>query len=278
MKFRNFICMSVVAACFAFSALAQGLPKANQPEGSAQPYPVMSWQEYSSHASEYEKNVPYVLQINTPRGGLLYFGVKHSHDPKDPQFSKMETLWRQFHPEIAFNEGGTPPVEQSKRDEAIEKYGDPGSVRYLAMRDKIQIESNEPKPEDEVKELLKKFSAEKIKTFYILRQIPEYYRMPSPTTSLDKYLEDSFSFYGGFPGLNVPPNSISELAESLVDPAGTGTIFNEISRASTDYRDQFMVGLILRTACEKRVFAVVGWSHVVMQEPAIRELLKKKCS
>jgi CubicO group peptidase (beta-lactamase class C family) len=32
MKLRNIICMSVIATCIAFSALAQGLPKANQPE------------------------------------------------------------------------------------------------------------------------------------------------------------------------------------------------------------------------------------------------------
>jgi CubicO group peptidase (beta-lactamase class C family) len=32
MKFRNVICMSALATCIAFSALAQGLPKASQPE------------------------------------------------------------------------------------------------------------------------------------------------------------------------------------------------------------------------------------------------------
>ena len=32
MKFRNVICMSAVAICIAFSALAQGLPNASGPE------------------------------------------------------------------------------------------------------------------------------------------------------------------------------------------------------------------------------------------------------
>jgi hypothetical protein len=32
MKLRKVICMSAVATCIAFSALAQGLPKAGQPE------------------------------------------------------------------------------------------------------------------------------------------------------------------------------------------------------------------------------------------------------
>lgn len=50
--------------------------------------------------------MPYVLKRDMPRGGLLYFGATHSKDPKDPQLSRIEDLWQQFRPEIAFNEGG----------------------------------------------------------------------------------------------------------------------------------------------------------------------------
>ena len=32
MKFRNLVCMSALATCIAFSALAQGLPQASKPE------------------------------------------------------------------------------------------------------------------------------------------------------------------------------------------------------------------------------------------------------
>jgi pheromone shutdown protein TraB len=93
--------------------------------------------------------------------------------------------------------------------------------------------------------------------------------------------------------LKAQPNTITELESicakyfsgsykdapySSVDPTVTETILNEIARASSEYRDQFMVKKIARTVCEqKRVFAVVGGSHVVMQEPAIRKLLSEKC-
>ena len=66
---------------------------------------------------------------------------------------------------------------------------------------------------------------------------------------------------------------------SCVHPSCDETLLNTISSDSTDYRDHFMVDLILRTVCQqKRVFVVVGWSHVVRQEPALRALLSEKCS
>ena len=81
--------------------------------------------------------------------------------------------------------------------------------------------------------------------------------------------------------MNVPPNSLHQLALFLTDPLDPGdirTVFNEIARASSDYRDQFMMDTILRTAREKRVFAVVGLSHVAMQERALKTLLSERCA
>jgi hypothetical protein len=238
---------------------------------------------------------PYILNIYTPHGGLFYFGVSHSHDPQNEQFSEIEAFWKQFQPEIAFNEGNTPTVDNKTRNEAIQDAGDPGLVSYLAARDNVKIKSMDPTFTDEVAQLRNRFSPEQLKTFYILRQVPEYDRTPAPELSLDQYLETWIDYLSKVPGLSGPPNSISELrsnfaehfpdkgayreaAATLVDPAAAGTVFNEISRASSEYRDRFMAGLIARTVCDhKRVFAVVGGSHVVMQEPAIRKLLSQKC-
>jgi hypothetical protein len=80
----------------------------------------------------------------TPGGGsLLYFGERHSNDASDQQFAEVEYLWKQFKPDIAFNEGGNPPVE-STRDLAINMNGGPGLVRFLAARDNIPVRSLDP--------------------------------------------------------------------------------------------------------------------------------------
>jgi hypothetical protein len=58
------------------------------------------------------------------------------------------------------------------------------------------------------------------------------------------------------------------------DPTNTDTPLNSISRASSDYRNCYMVPMLAAAARHgKRVFVVVGGSHVIMQEPALRSLL-----
>jgi hypothetical protein len=62
-----------------------------------------------------------------------------------------------------------------------------------------------------------------------------------------------------------------------LDPVERDTFLNEISRASSDYRDGYVVSLLVQHVEEvQRVFAVMGGSHVVMQEPALRGLLRRR--
>jgi hypothetical protein len=234
-----------------------------------------------------------------PNGGLFYFGIQHSDDPTDEQFQEIETFWKQFKPDVAFNEGGDLSVEGNTRSEVIRKYGEPGLVRYLALRHHVPVKSMEPKFAEEIAELLKKYSPEHVKIFYIIRDMAGYDRKRFPDKTREQYLQDEIARYSAVAALkNVPPTSAQELEPTFakyfpglgsynnkdalvgwVDPASAKTLLNKISRDSTEYRDQFMVDLISRTVCQqKRVFVVVGWSHVVRQEPAIRTLLSEKCS
>jgi len=120
------------------------------PSAAAQTYTTMSWEEYARHSDMYRW--PYILNIYTSHGGLFYFGVSHSHDPQNEQFSEIEALWKQFHPEIALNEGNTPNVDNKTRNEAIQDGGDPGLVSYLAAHDNVKVESMDPPLAEEVAE------------------------------------------------------------------------------------------------------------------------------
>lgn len=65
----------------------------------------------------------------------------------------------------------------------------------------------------------------------------------------------------------------------LLDPArfDTGTYTNELARQLSRLRDQHMVDLLHAALLPgARVFAVVGASHVVMQEQALDELLTSR--
>jgi hypothetical protein len=193
--------------------------------------------------------------------------------------------------EIAFYEGEEITSVVSSRQNAI-RMGERGLVKYLADQDKahkktITAETLEPRFADEVADLRNKgFYPEQIKIFYILRDRTNF-KKDQPFDE-----QERINHYSSL-GLNVRPNSASELESTFseyfrgrgsfkdapgewADPSRIGTTLNEISRASTDYRDRFMVAKISRAVREqKRVFAVVGWTHAVMQEPAIRALLKE---
>jgi hypothetical protein len=259
---------------------------------SAQTPHVMSWDAYSRNSYRW----PYILNIYTPHGGLFYFGVQHSDDPNDEQFKEIEAFWRQFDPDVAFYEGPELTVAEKTRNEAIHNAGERGLVRYLAGS-QVAVSSMEPKLAEEVAELLKKYRPEQIKTFYVIRNKVFYDGLTYPNETLEQYLQDTITQISVEAALkSVRPHSIGELQSTFadnfpdlgsyknvparwVDPAQSETKLNEISRASAEFRDQIIVAKISDAVCkQKRVFAVVGASHVVMQEPAIRAFLSEKCS
>jgi hypothetical protein len=59
-------------------------------------------------------------------------------------------------------------------------------------------------------------------------------------------------------------------------PVGSLGWTNDVAAAVSRLRDKHMVSLLTREVLAgERVFAVVGFSHVVMQEPALRANLKE---
>ncbi len=155
----------------------------------------------------------------------------------------------------------------------------------------------EPEFGEEVAELLRKYDPEEVKLFYIIRDLAEYDGLGSPKMNKEEYLQDAIKRYSAEPALkDVRPRSVSEMqptfAErfpklvsyvnanmSWVDPSKLDNRINEITRASTDYRDQVIVDKITRAVCQgKRVLAVVGWSHVAREESAIREVIAENCT
>lgn len=251
-----------------------------------EPGGLMTWQEYKSRSGEYEW--PYILRIAGSRGELLYYGARHTYSPDDPQIAEIERLWTGFRPDIAFNEGGNPPVESS-REETVRKGGEAALVRFLAARDNVPVTTLDPSRSEEVAHLKLRFPAEDVKLFLLLRAAAQH-AARGAEGPLDKEMERLLGIFNANPGLMGPPRTVDEIAAayrqrfpgrgeygdtptSWFDPVRSETFLNEISREASDYRDRFMVEK-LRSHFEEghRVFAVVGGTHVVMQEPALRRL------
>src|SRR5204863_10187995 len=111
-----------------------------------------------------------VREFGAGRGRLVYFGAAHSGDPADPQMVEIERRWAAFGPTLALKEGGDPPVERT-REEAIGKHSEAGLVRWLAARDGVPVQSLDPTRQQEATHLLKTYTREELKVFFVLRQV-----------------------------------------------------------------------------------------------------------
>lgn len=247
--------------------------------------PVMSWGEYE----KVRHVVPYVLDIPVEGGGrLVYVGSDHTNDPDSLSVRTIESLWSQVRPELAFNEGGNPPTASS-REEAI-RYGEAGLVRFLAAQAKVPVASLDPTKSQLAARLNPVFGPELVKLGFVLSQVRHHQN--NPTEPFEERMARTFAVLNATPGVEGRPRNLEELTQvfcsrfpetesfhhtpdSWFDPVKKVNVMNELSRRSSEERDRFMIELLVSRARQgKRVFAVVGASHVVMQERALREALR----
>jgi hypothetical protein len=252
------------------------LAAAQRPEQS-----ILSYKQYAA----IEHKSPYVLEFKAGPGALLFYGAEHTGNPDDPQIADIQRRWAAFHPDVAYNEGGNPPTLRDIR-EAVQKYAEPGVLRFLAGRDEVPVATFEPSFDEEVSHVLKMYSPQQVKVFYALRQVAEA-RVAAGSAPLDDRISDWLSNYLPAHGLKNPPNSLAELAvackslfpemadwhkvsEDWFDPTQSIHYTNELANDSGMFRDQHIFRVLVdRARRGDRVFAVIGASHVVVQEPAL---------
>lgn len=257
---------------------------------SAQSEPeIMSYREYGKIRHER----PYVLEFKKDKGELVYFGAGHFYRYDDPQAAKLEKRFLEFKPTVVLNESGTPKAAETAK-EAVEKYGEPGLLAFLARKYNVPIKSLDPPRMEEMKYILgtKRWTLEQVFLFYVLRRVPENNKKTNPKKP-EELVEEALNASAKMPGFDGLPKTIAEfdavvkknlptvadwraIDQKIFDPnPDLGMSTNDIADASVNYRGKFMVKT-LAAEVEKgeRVFAVVGASHVVKQEAALKKLLK----
>ncbi len=139
--------------------------------------------------------------------------------------------------------------------------------------------------------MLKKFAPERLKIFYFLRYIDSYKGMKSDQP-IAEYAVGLFKLLARIPGLEGPPHSAAEVddylskfatgvsswkdvPDSWFHPLKHDSYTNDISRETSLFRDRAMFKVLVESVNRgERVFAVVGAGHVVMQERALRAVLR----
>ena len=252
------------------------------------PPPMMTFGEYAKR----NHRAPYVVSLTARNGArLLYYGTSHVSDAGDPTVADIQARWKAFDPSFAFNEGGSPPIAATVA-ETVGRSGEPALVRWLASRSHVHVESIDPPRAGLVKYLGERFTSEQIKVSMTLEQVGEQQRRAVPLrgADLDNEISRTLDLLGQIPGLDGPPGNLEQLRDTCArllpqlhdwrevpstwfDPAiePPPTWINEMARIANEYRDEFMVQrIIAQLGKGDHVFAVVGLTHVVMQERTLR--------
>ena len=269
---------------------------------------VMSAEEYA----EMKPEIPYVYEVSGDGAELLYFGARHSRSPEDGMFDDIEERFERFDADIVLVEGMGNLKERKEeraqrlrdhsREEVIDDMGESGFALKLAAEKDIDFISPEPEFSDEIKALEEQgFSKDEIFAYYFYRILPQWHRQQDKP-DIKEYLEPhikgmakdagwedyDFSFEHAVKiGEKIWGESLQledkDYYHDRIDPIPwedakeSQGVVNLVSRASSRFRDQYMVGKIAEVLkTHKRPFIVFGGSHAVMQEPAIRKLMKKE--
>lgn len=154
---------------------------------------ILSYKQYGA----IEHQNPYVLEFKTGSGRLLFYGAEHTVEPKNPQVGDIENRWAAFQPTT---------------------YGEAGLVRFLAGRDQVPVATFEPPFDEEIAYLLRTYTPQQLKVFYVLRQVTEE-RSRQASTSVDDRITSWLSRYLPAHGLKNSPNTLTELSIACKNPS-----------------------------------------------------------
>ena len=252
---------------------------------------TMTFKEYK----DIEHPAPYVLHLEgSSDAQLLYYGARHCFDPADPMFGDLQARFREFQPNVVLVEGtraDVPPPPgplPPDPDDVIKASGECGYVCFLARVDHVPVLGLDPPFDAEVQHLLASYPKEQLLLFYCLEQTVQYHRTQSKPP-YEKYMGGFAGFMARRLGLEPAMAPFAFLralydqefgqaldwetvSDEIVSPLVWESFSNQICRQSSYFRDSAQVATLLETVhTHRKVFAVVGASHVVMQERALRE-------
>lgn len=231
--------------------------------------------------------IPYVLRVEKGGGQLVYFGIRHTRDAGDPQLLWARRLMAALKPTIVLNEDMSAAPGRSLT-ESIKRDGERGALAFWAKEDRVRMESIDLDRVSEARQLDKRFPASWVKVFYLVRGLQQ--ELPrrlkeDPHRTVDAVAASDLKDLAR-EGVGGSPSSVAELDKvwagmhvgedwrapliDWIEPNEKGPL-NRISEASSEVRDRHMVSVLVGLLARgERVFAIVGASHVVMQEPALR--------
>lgn len=247
---------------------------------SALPVPILSYGDLAEQGNE-----RVTVRLRRGTGELLYIGTHHTRDPDDPQVEEIRRSWNTFRPTVALVESRLGFYVGGLKL-GVGMFGEAGAVLALGRGHDVPVYTLEAPLDDEMRAVLTTWRADRVAMFYVLRGslsrgraedrereaaqlIPTRTRWPGLEGSLRDVAHLDSLYRSELPEL--PDWRVA--GGTILWPGRTESYLNEIATTVNRFRDEYMVNL-LRELLDRgdRVFAVVGNSHVVMQEPALHAM------
>ena len=244
-------------------------------------HPVMSMEEYSRQIDHVR---PYIYKIRNGRGEVYVLGIDHTKDPNDVQIDSIERAWEEFDPDVLLVEGRLGFLFSGLQD-PVEAHGEGGKAVSLAKRDDVEFYTWEPRKEDEVKMMLKRFPAKQVAMFYSLRPYLSNFRFgkpEDPDAALKSYI-DSRTDYDGLRGEITSVAEIDSIwaadfpqekdwRDSTDEYGWPQGYLSEMAAYSNELRNIHMVNAILEMVKSgKKVFITMGSSHAFRIENTLKK-------
>jgi hypothetical protein len=225
---------------------------------------------------------------------FLFLGSFHSFDPSAAHISEIRRFFAKFRPTLVLYEGGTFKLSQNA-EEAIRQGGEMGFTQWLASSCRIKHMTFEPSFKQEITGLLRDFSAEQLKLYYIARLIPQHNAQGTTKKTVDDYLLEALNDpRWKEAGLdNVTPRSVTEIELALKSAVPNianwrqleykhtapidrfneteKSILNKIASKSSFIRETELIKHV-RDGLRKgdRVFVIAGTSHMLGVMPRLK--------
>jgi hypothetical protein len=245
--------------------------------------PIMTARQYDEVISFHER--PYVYELKTANGSTFVYGAEHTKDPSNPQINDIRQRWRDFNPNVALVEsrmGFLPPLVANP----VRQFGETGLVYGLARNNGSLVYTWEPPLGKEISYVLKDHPKEQVAMFYVLRSYfsnLRHGRPANPEAFVEEYLRKRMKW----PGIENTLKDIS-VVDSIwkrdfpdrdwrdeSDQDGLPGYLGEIATRSNAARDEHLTRMIIHLVGQgHRVFAVMGSSHAVKIELALRATLQ----
>jgi hypothetical protein len=252
---------------------------------------LLTWDEYNQK----DFSVPYIYEIEKDGKLLIYCGISHTYKPDDKLFPVLQERWDKFlnnsNPnKIGIGEGGTRPLTDTL-EEAIIKHGEQGWLKFVANKASVEVVSPDITNFRLWEILLSRYSKEELFYYDILQTGYQWNKTDKSHAFKDYIKQWTPEFEARWPGFDASwenlliihrlysqnkfdPNDFKYFHDQI-DPNQKNTVFNKISRDTDIIRDTAVVSEI-RTQWDegKSIFVVFGSGHAIIQEPALKALLK----